>query len=374
VSKTVVVSGALANKPNNGGEAWVRLSWARGFRQLGYDVFFLEQIDPPMNAPTAVNYFGHVTESFGLAGRAALLDENGAPVAGTGESAVHAAAESAALLVNISGHLRHPELLRRFRRKAYVDIDPGYTQIWHEQKLVDVGGHDVYFTIAANLGSPHCPIPTNGIDWKHVRQPVVLADWPALPAPAGEARFTTVAAWRGSFGTVTHGGNTYGQKAHEFRKVIELPRRAPHRFEVALQIHDGDAKDRAALEANGWTIADPQAVAADPESFRRYVQNSAAEFSVAQGMYVQTNSGWFSDRSTRYLASGRPVLVQATGPLGVPAGEGLVIFRTLDEAAAGADDIVADYSRHAAAARRIAEEYFDSDKVLTRFLADAGVT
>jgi hypothetical protein len=102
------------------------------------------------------------------------------------------------------------------------------------------------------------------------------------------------------------------------------------------------------------------------------VQSSGAEFSVAQGIYVETESGWFSDRSARYLASGKPVLVQDTGfARDLPVGEGLLAFRTVEEAVVGAQAIVGDYDRHARAARAIAEEHFDSDKVLTTLLEDA---
>ncbi|MGH7587201.1 MAG: glycosyltransferase, partial [Gemmatimonadota bacterium] len=52
----------------------------------------------------------------------------------------------------------------------------------------------------------------------------------------------------------------------------------------------------------------------------------------------------------------------------LPSGEGVVGFRTFDEAVAGARSIDSDYERHSRAARLIAEECFDSDKVLGRFL------
>jgi hypothetical protein len=120
-------------------------------------------------------------------------------------------------------------------------------------------------------------------------------------------------------------------------------------------------------------VIDPRIAAGDPDAFHRFVQESAAEFSVAQGVYVETNNGWFSDRSVRYLASGRPVLVQDTGfGRRLPTGDGLVAFRTLDDAAAGADRILTDYGRHARAARDVAAEFFDSDKVLTSFLDEVG--
>jgi hypothetical protein len=166
----------------------------------------------------------------------------------------------------------------------------------------------------------------------------------------------------------------YGLKVHEFRKVMELPTRVPLDFEIALDIYPGDDRDRESLEENGWHLVRPADTVRGPEAFRRYVQGSGAEFSVAQGIYVDTNSGWFSDRSVRYLASGRPALLQDTGfSANYPVGEGLVAFRTLDEAAAGAERIAADYPAHRAAARELAEERFDSGRVLPRFLEEAGL-
>ena len=161
---------------------------------------------------------------------------------------------------------------------------------------------------------------------------------------------------------------------HEFRKFIELPQRSPHRFEIALDIDPADSRDLEGLRAHGWRVADPQQVAGSPEALRDYVQGSDAEFSAAQGMYVDTQCGWFSDRTTRYLASGRPALVQDTGfSRTLPVGDGLVAFSTLEEAVAAAGDIVARYPEHAAAARRIAEEQFGSERVLARFCEEAGI-
>jgi hypothetical protein len=188
------------------------------------------------------------------------------------------------------------------------------------------------------------------------------------------ARFTTVAAWRGGYGPVHADGKLYGLKVHEFRKFIELPRHADAIFEIALDIHPADQKDRLALEHNCWCLVDPHEAAGDSSAFRHYVQQSGAEFSVAQSIYVQTNSGWFSDRSVRYLASGKPVLVQDTGfRRHLPVGKGLIAFRTFEEAVRGTQAIAADYPAHCLAAREIAEQYFDSDKVLNRLLEEIGL-
>jgi len=380
----VIVSGALANKPFNGGNAWSRLSWISGFKRLGFDVCFVEQIGKGncVNAngaaasfeeSTNLAYFRAVMEQFGLSSCSTLVYENGEKVHGIPLTELTARAERAALF-NISGHLTHPDIKDRAGCRIYYDDDPGFTQFWHAAGNAGTGfgGHDFYFTIGENIGAQGCAIPTSGINWRHTRPPVVLDEWPVLPRVFD--RFTTVASWRGAYGPIEYGGRTYGVKAHEFRKFIELPRQSRSRFEIALQIHSSDKKDLDALIINGWCIAEPNHAADTPDAFRRYVQTSGAEFSVAQGVYVDTNSGWFSDRTVRYLASGRPALVQDTGfSRHYAVGEGLLAFRTVDEAIDGAERIVNDYERHCGAARRLAEELFDSDRVIRRLASEIGL-
>ena len=315
----VVVGGALANKSFNGGEAWVRLNWLLGFRQLGFDVYLMEQIDraacvdnagrvTPFEQSVNVAYFRQVIERFGLTGSAALICEDGAQIEGLTETDLFEVAQTADLLVNISGNLRWPALFRRFRRTAYLDIDPGFTQIWHASGTdgLRLEEHDLHYTIAENIGTLGCSVPTDGIRWRPTRQPVVLEQWP-IGTPDAPDRFTTVTTWRGPFGKVAYDGKTFGLKLHEFRKFIALPEHVPQTCELALSIDPADHRDRHLLERHGWQIVDPRVAAGGPEAFRRYVQASGGEFSVAQGVYVETHSGWFSDRTTRYLASGKPV-------------------------------------------------------------------
>ena len=379
---TVVVAGALANKPTNSGAAWTRLSWALGFKRLGHSVYFVEQISPaictdpdgvPSDVADSMNlaYFRATMERFDL--NAALTVEGTSRSFGLRWDELLDLAGSADLLVNISGHLTAEALKPRFRKRIFIDLDPGYTQFWHAQGLADdrLRDHDVYFSVGENIGHRSCDIPTGGIEWRPIRQPVVLAEWPVAPLAASTSpRFTTVASWRGPLGRAVHRDRTYGVKAHEFRKFIDLPQSGAGTFEIALDAHPADCRDVQLLRDRGWAIVDPKSVAADANAFRRYVQGSSAEFSIAQGVYVDTGSGWFSDRTVRYLASGKPATVQDTGwTRNYPSGLGLIGFSSFEEAVAGTAQIAGAYDRHSRAARAIAEEFFDSSKVLPGLLS-----
>lgn len=367
-----VVAGALANKAGNAGAAWTRMSWLVGLREMGFDVHFVEELAPGLGEE-AERWFHAVTAAFGVSGRSTLLHSDGSTAAGLNPEDLEDLAADTTLLVNISGHLQRPHLTGLIPTRVYVDLDPGYTQTWDQEGLVDLGDHHHWYTVGELVGTPWCPVRTVGRRWRPIRQPVVLDAWPVQPPPAHE-RFTTVAAWRGPFGTVDCAGRSLAGKVHEFRRFAGLPAAAPGVFELAVEMEGADEKDRALLEEHGWRLADPAQVAGDPDAFRRYVQGSAAEASVAQGVYVHAHTGWFGDRSVRYLASGRPVLVQDTGfSRTLPVGEGIVAFTDLEQAATGARSILEDHARHATAARRLAEELFASEVVLGRLCEEVGV-
>jgi hypothetical protein len=320
-----------------------------------------------------LEYLEEVSRRFEL--DVSVVTPDGDVVSGPSPTALASLAEDAAFLVNISGNLDANRLLSRFRRRAYVDVDPGYSQYWHEAGKLgsSLARHNAWFTVGQNVGTPACPIPTSGYRWHAVRPPVVLSEWP-LRGPLQADRLTTVASWRGAFGPVEVRGRRYGVKAHQWRRVLELPLLAPQKFEIALAIDPTDDADRNSLVGHGWNLVDPTIAAGNPDRFRSYVQESGGEFSVAQGIYVETNSGWFSDRTAAYLASGKPVLVEDTGfTRTLPSGEGLIAFRDLQGAVKGAMRIAAAYDSHARAARQLAESYFDSDVVLKDFLAILGV-
>ena len=214
-------------------------------------------------------------------------------------------------------------------------------------------------------------MPACGYDWIKTLQPVVLDCWPVAHRIVHDA-LTTVGSWRG-YGSFEYDGVFHGQKAHSLRPLIALPTRTSERFLLALDIYPEETKDLEALARHRWELVDPGKVASTPARYRRFIRGSKAEFGLVKHGCVASPCGWFSDRSVCYLASGRPVLAQETGfSRYLPTGEGLFAFSSEDEALAAIEALNADYPRHARAARAIAEEHFDSDKVLPRILAAVG--
>jgi hypothetical protein len=272
--------------------------------------------------------------------------------------------------------LADPHLSARIPVRVFLDLDPGFVQVWCANYGIDMGfaRHTHFVSVGGNTGAPECDVPTCGVSWIPTLPPVDLEHWPAAgaDAPACDA-MTTIANWRG-YGSVEHRGVFYGQKAHSLRQLIDLPRRTRQALLLALSIHPDEVKDIEALAANGWRTVDPAVVAGTPDSYQRFVQGSRGEFGVAKLGYVASRCGWFSDRSACYLASGRPVVAQDTG-FGrfLPTGEGLFAFGTAEAAVAALDALNGDYPKHRRKARELAEAFLDSDKVLTRLLRNVGM-
>jgi hypothetical protein len=380
--RTIAVAGSVAQRPGNGGHTWVFLQYLLGFRKLGWEVLLLDRLEPGMavdaaGRPAAVEdsiniaYLDRVLGAFGLGDRWAVFHDGG--TAGLTRAQVLEEVGRSALVMNVNGFFEDEEVLARARLRVFFDIDPGFAHMWRALGLHDAfQGHDAYVTVGESVGSPECTIPTGGIDWITTPQPIVLDEWPTQDGRG--LAFTSVGSWRGPFAPVEFEGSTYGLRVHEFRRFAELPKQVNEPLEIALDIDDADERDVELLRAGGWALADPAEVAADPWRYREYVQGSSAEFMVAKNMYVQSRSGWFSDRSICYLASGRPVLAQETGfSRHHPAGEGLLAFSTPEEAAEGVERIARDYETHTRAARRLAEEQFESDRVLGGLLRKLGV-
>ncbi len=365
----VLFAGIMARYPF-GGVTWCSLMYLLGLRALGHEVFYVEDTgecvyDPVQNTRNVdpsygTSYIHAALEPFGLGDRWTFVNYDGT-YHGRDAAEIRRYAADADLFINLSGGswFWRDEYVR-IPRKVFVDSDPAFTQLaiakaepWY---VAFFRRFDRLFTFGANIGTPASAVPTGDFTWHHTWQPVTLDDWtaPAAPGPA----FSTVMTWQiESFTDV--GGN----KDVEFVKFIDLPARTPQRFELAVN------GPQRLLREHGWHTFDAMRVSRTPGEYRDFIHHSRAEFGVAKHTYVASHSGWFSDRTECYLASGRPALVQDTGwTAHLPHGDGLLAFATADQAIDGVDRINADYPRHARAAAEIAREHFDARRVLQRFL------
>ncbi len=340
-----------------GGHFWVPLNWALGLRALGCDVIWLEPIDP--NTPVEeirklTELLKDRLEPYGLRDSVALSSTTTEPLDPAvieGCLDIDAASELATLLVNL--HYDLPaEQVRRFRRSALLDIDPGLLQMWIAVGRYSPARHDLYFTIGETVGTPAARFPSCGVEWHYTPPPVYLPGWPSASAPANAA-YTTVAHWWGQripFGSMI----ISEEKRDSFLEYLDLPSR------------------RKLWAEHGWRIRDSHDFTATPEQYRTYLQQSRGEFSCAKPSCMQLQNAWISDRTICYLASGKPAIVQHTGPSRfLPDAEGLFRFRNLNEAVRVISLVEADYERQCRAARALAEAYFDAEKVIRRVLERA---
>jgi hypothetical protein len=376
----IVIAAALAQKPRHGGHAWVPLQYALGFRRLGWDVMIVDRLERAdcvdaagaacgVDSSANLRYFSDLMKTFGFEDSFAVLTDGGARIIGRSRADVVEWSRTSAFLFNIMGFLTDPEITGAASRRVFLDIDPGFGQMWRELGLADIfHGHDTFVTVGTNIGAVDCAIPTCGLHWITTVPPVCTEYWPVVDT-AGARRFTSVASWRGRFAPIEYGGRLYGLRVHEFRRFAAIPRWTRQAFELALDIDPSETRDLSLLAGHGWRLVDPRAVAGDPFSYRDYVGASAAEFSIAKGLYVDTRSGWISDRSVSYLASGKPVVAQDTGAdWGCAPGQGVLTFTTPEEALEAVEKVAAEYSTHSRAARALVEGHFESDRVLGRLL------
>jgi len=284
---------------------------------------------------------------------------------------------SADVFLNVSGGTLLRDEYMPCKRKVLIESDPGWNHFrnfprWDAKPGWQAGhgfrAHDCFFTYAERVGKSDCVLPTFGLKWQPTRPPVVVDCWQA--EPPGE-NWTTVMTWKNFQETIEYDGNVYGTKEMEFGKIEALPTRVKARLEVAV---GGDSAPREHWRSLGWSVAASQEISRTAEDYRRYIQQSRGEFSVAKNVYVATRCGWFSCRSVCYLAAGLPVVVQDTGfSEFIPTGEGLFAFSTLAEAVRGIESVEANYSQHQRSAREVAHRHFDSKVVLQELLTRIGL-
>ncbi len=369
--------------PDGGGHFWVYMQYAQGLRRLGCDVYWMEQIrrrkDPDRDARALATFLERM-EQFGMRDRLLLytLDANDPDAPPAFRDVPRARAEAvlrgADLVLNFH-YAIDPRLLACARRTALVDIDPGLTQIWISTGALTVPPHDVYFTIGETVGTSAAQVPDCGVRWVPMRPPVCLDLWPYVHDPTCVA-FTTVAGWWSGkwIKTIENGQEEChdNNKRVSFLQHVTLPGLTSQPLELALHLAADDGADQQLLERHGWRVRPARDVANTPQAYQAYIHSSRGEWSCAKPFFVKLQNAWISDRTACYLASGKPAVVQDTGPSAyLPNGEGLFRFATLAQAAQAFDAINSDYERHCRAARALAEAHFDAGRVLSGVLEAA---
>lgn len=367
----IVCSGFLVRYPL-GGFCWHHLQYLLGLRRLGHEVIYAEHFgwadscyDPSAgtmssNPEYGLGFLRDLLDATAIS--SCYLAEDGA-VHGLPRATLADACRDADLYINLSG-INWIDEFALCRRRVLVDTDPVFSQI----KGFGLGGpferYHALFTYGENVHRAGCSMPTASRTWISTRQPVVLDRWRvAEPNPA--AALTTVMNWS-SFEDRVHEGEVYGHKDREFPPYFDLPRRAGVPMELAVRAPDSV---RHRLVEGGWRLTDPLQASLSASGFQQYIARSLGEFSVAKHAFVKTRCGWFSDRSACYLASGRPVILQDTGfSQNLPCGQGLLAFSSPEQAITAIHAVAGDPHSHSCAARRLACEHFDSDRVLARLL------
>jgi hypothetical protein len=372
----IIFSGSIG-RCGVGGLAWMNMQYLAGLKSMGHEVYYLEEcgqeswvydweaekLTTELDYPAA--YVRDCLKPLGLSGK--WIYRAGSLARGMEAAEFREICARADLFIihGVPFALWRDEYSEA-RRRIFIDVDPGFIQMdlanGHVELENTIERCERLFTIAQRIGAADCPIPTNGREWLKTLPPVSLSEW-SVAEVVEATRFTSIMQWKG-FREVEYNGIIYGQKDREFPKFIDLPKHTSQPMQIAIM---GAPPDD--LLEHGWEVIPGWIPSRTPWSYREYIQNSRAEFGVAKHGYVLMRGGWFSDRSVCYLASGRPVLVEDTGLSDwLPTGQGVITFSNLLEAISGIEKINADYEQNCMAARRLAEEYFATEKVLAPLL------
>ncbi|MBV9646356.1 MAG: glycosyltransferase family 1 protein [Candidatus Eremiobacteraeota bacterium] len=369
--RVVISAHNVVDYPLGGGHFWVYLQYADGLRRLGCDVWWLEDVrsdaDPAARQHLMQTLVSRLAE-YGLGGKGIFYA--GQEFLNAPSLEVRRIFRDADLLLNFHQRIA-PWVLELFRRTALVDIDPGLLQYWMSSGDLDVEPHDLYLTTGETVGTPQARFSDCGLTWIRIRPPVSLELWPARAGP-DDAACTTVSGWWGNDEWLSFDGVPCdNNKRAAFLRFLDLPAATTVPLELALMLdldEPHDVHDKRLLLQKGWRVRHSHDVAGTPEKYQRYIQSSRGEFSCAKASCMRFANAWVSDRTLCYLASGRPVVVEDTGPSTIlPNGLGMFRFSTVDEAAAALETVQADYEKHSAAARELALE-FDAKRVCETIL------
>ncbi len=341
--------------PEGGGHLWEYLNWALGLRAVGCKVIWLEAVapsSPPAELRVNVSALKLRLERYGLANSLALYSSTDDPLPADLTAMGCLELDDAAAQVDLLLEFPYDtplHVVKRFRRSALLDIDPGLSQAWISKGRKRLTPHDVYFTTGETVGQAKTRIPDLGLNWIYTPPCVALDCWPRQEAKT-KAPFTTVAHWYAGGWLEDDAHAHLDDKRSGFLPFVEMPRLTGHPLELALDLKPED-EQRHMLENRGWRVVDSHEVAATPWDYQHYIQESFGEFSCAKPACLKLENAW--------------VVVQHTGPSRfLPDSAGLFRFRDLKQAAQFVEKVVIDYENQCKLARALAEEYFDARNVV----------
>lgn len=379
---TIIVNAYMIQYPLGAMMSWT-YQYLTGIKKLGHNVFFIEKspgkdscFNPVENTMSDNSLYGinevvALLKQADLANNWCFLDYHG-NYFGMSKQQLQTVFEKADLYIDMAGGYGWEEERRLAKQTVVIDGEPGFRQIKRAKDLeenIPYPQFDHYYSVGYNVGRPGNLIPTGGITWKHIDDPVNTELFPVVPPPAN-ASITTLMNWQ-SHGPVEYLGKTYGQKDMEFVKFIGLPENCNGTFELAVS---GRNTPTELLISKGWNVIRAHDTTLSYSIFLDYIRRSKAEFAVCKNVFVALNTGAFSDRSAAYLASGRPVIMQDTGFSDhLPCGKGLFAVNNLEQAIAAIENVNLDWDYQSKAARKIALEFLDSNVVLNKFFQEINI-
>lgn len=382
----IVVGGFIGLFPT-GGATWDYIQYPLGLKMMGHDVYYIEDTmlypvyqtkgESWDDCSFGVEYLREAMKKVGLENNWAYRDVSTGKLFGMSESAFKNVCETADVFINVSSSVFMREEYARIPVKILVDTDPMFTQFQYHEAMEKGGSaaqstqdymksHDLFFTFGLNIGKPDCRIPQFDYNWHTTKKPICLEYWTQPFTTDHKFGFTSIMNWteRPDF---IYENESWGQKNKEFKKFHELPVLSGRKFEIIINRPKDEAtkKSMEFLMQCGWNILSPDHLISDKENYQSFVQSSMAEFSITKETYIKSHSGWFSGRSAVYLASGKPVITQDTQwSKYIPSGHGVLAINDLDSAVNAVEEVTRNYKHHSAGAVEIANEYFDSYKVL----------
>ena len=347
-----------------GGHLWVYINWALGLRSCGCDVTWLDIVSPALSLDELSGRYEHlckILRPFGLDAKVVVDFLSSEDLTDRLHQRAIPCIEGLApfdLLVDIRYDLP-ARLFSNFRRKVLINIDPGQYELWLARGVYPEPKHDLLFSISETASKR----------WLYTPPCVFLDEWPFTPG-SKDAPWTTVAHWWGDWMIDENGKPFEDSKREGFRAFMTIPSKVHARFELALDVEQKAEQDL--IEAYGFKVHNAHKLASSLLDYKSFIQNSAGEFSCAKPSYTKLRTAWVSDRTLCYLATGRPCVVQNTGPSRfLPSNKGLHRFSDMNDAVKAIRTVAGNYETESRAARSLAEEFFDAHKICNSLLSRA---